>query len=110
MAGESNTWQKVQELLDQIEKSMLSTLPPEGISHTLADAIALGMYWRCMSLFRSIILLLTNNQPEEALMLWRSLFTDSLRMRELEAAGKKDRIAIELGHYASSVEQTKKRL
>jgi hypothetical protein len=42
-------------------------------------------------------------------MLWRSLFTDSLRMRELAAAEKKVRIAIELGHYAYSLEQTKKR-
>jgi hypothetical protein len=89
MAEESNTWQKVQELLNQIEERMLATLPPEGVSLTPADLIAAGMYWRCMSLFHSIILLLNNNQPEEALMLSRSLFTDSLRMRGLEAAGKK---------------------
>jgi hypothetical protein len=87
MAEKSNTWQKVQEHLAQIEKRMLATLPQEGVSITPADAIAVGMYWRCMSLFRSIILLLNNNQPEEALMLWRSLFTESLRMRELKAAG-----------------------
>ena len=89
---------------------MLSALPAEGISVTPPDAIAVGMYWRCMSLFRGIVLLLNNNLPEEALMLWRSLFTDSLRMRELEAAGKQDRMAIELGHYASSLERTKERV
>jgi hypothetical protein len=89
MAEKSNTWQKVQELLAQIEKRMLAALPQEGVSVTPADAIAVGMYWRCMSLFGSIILLLNNDQPEEALMLWRSLFTESLRMRELEAAGKR---------------------
>jgi hypothetical protein len=109
MAEKSNTWQKVQELLAQIEKRMLAALPQEGVSVTPADAIAVGMYWRCMSLFGSIILLLNNDQPEEALMLWRSLFTESLRMRELEAAGKSDRIAIQLGHYAFSLERTKRR-
>ena len=110
MVDESDTWQKVQELLDQIEKRILSTLPPEGISVKPADTIAVGMYWRCMSLYHSIILLLTNNQPEEALMLWRSLFTDSLRLRELEAAEVKDRLAIQLGHYASSLERSKRRI
>jgi len=89
---------------------MRSAFPAEGISVTPADAVALGIYSRSMSLFRSIILLLSNNQPEEALMLWRSLFTESLRMRELAAEGRKDRIAIELGHYAYSLEQTKQRL
>lgn len=89
---------------------MDAAFPTEGISVTRADRIALDIYTRCMSLFRSIALLLNNNQAEEALMLWRSLFTDSLRMRELAAAEKKDRIAIELGHYAYSLEQTKQRL
>src|SRR5215213_2451653 len=110
MAENSNVWEGVRELLEQIEETMLAALPAEEISVTPVDAVALGMYWRCMSLFRSIVLLLNNNQAEEALMLWRTLFTDSLRMRELEAAGKKDRIAIELGHYVNSVERTKQRL
>jgi Family of unknown function (DUF5677) len=109
MAGNSNAWEDVGEVLEDIEERLLSSVPVEEISVTPADAIALSMYWRCMSLFRSIILLLSNNQPEEALMLWRSLFTDSLRMRELAAAEKKDRIAIELGHYAYSLERTKQR-
>jgi hypothetical protein len=109
MAGNSNAWEDVREVLERIEEMLLSSVPVEEISVTPADAIALGMYWRCMSLFRSIALLLNNNQAEEALMLWRSLFTDSLRMRELAAAEKKDRIAFELGHYAHSLEQTKRR-
>jgi hypothetical protein len=110
MAGNSNAWEDVREVLERIEERMDAAFPTEGISVTRADRIALDIYTRCMSLFRSIALLLNNNQAEEALMLWRSLFTDSLRMRELAAAEKKDRIAIELGHYAYSLEQTKQRL
>jgi len=110
MTEQSNNWKEVRQLLEQIEEKMLSSLPAEGVSVTPADAIAVGMYWRCISLYRGILLLLDNNQPEEALMLWRSLFTDSLRIRELEAAEKKDRLAIELGHYASSLERTKHRI
>jgi hypothetical protein len=110
MAGNSNAWEDVREVLERIEERLLSSVPVEEISVTPADAVALGMYWRCMSLFRSIALLLNNNQAEEALMLWRSLFTDSLRMRQLAAAEKKDRIAFELGHYSDSLERTKQRL
>jgi len=110
MAGDSNAREEVREVLERIEDRLLSSVPAEVISVTPAEAIAVGMYWRCMSLFRSITLLLNNNEPEEALMLWRALFTDSLRMRELEAAGGKDRIAFELGHYASSLERTKQRI
>jgi hypothetical protein len=109
MAGDSNAWEEVREVLERIEDRLLSSVPEE-ISVASADEIALGMYWRCISLFRSITLLLNNNQPEEALMLWRALFTDSLRMRELEAAEEKDRIAYELRHYAKSVEQKKQLL
>jgi hypothetical protein len=109
MAEESNVWEGVRDLLERIEERMDAAFPAEGISVTPADAIALGIYSRCVSLFRSIVLLLSNNQPEEALMLWRSLFTDSLRMRELAAVGKEDRIPIELGHYAYSLERTKQR-
>lgn len=107
MAGNSNAWEDVREVLERIEDRLLSSGPAEEISVAPADAIALNMYFRCISLFRSITLLLNNNQGEEALMLWRALFTDSLRMMELEAAGKKDRIAYELGHYANSRKRTK---
>jgi hypothetical protein len=110
MAGDIKAWEAVREVLERIEEKLLSSGPAEEISVAQADAIALNIYFRCISLFRSITLLLNNNQAEEALMLWRALFTDSLRMRELEAAGKKDRIAIELGHYVNSVERTKQRL
>jgi hypothetical protein len=110
MTGNSNAWEDVRNLLERIEERMDAAFPAEGISVTRADRIALDIYTRCMSLFRSIALLLNNNQAEEALMLWRSLFTDSLRMRQLAAAEKKDRIAFELGHYSDSLERTKQRL
>jgi hypothetical protein len=110
MAEHSKAWEAVREVLELIEERLLSSVPAEEISVAKADVIALNMYFRCISLFRSITLLLNNNQGEEALMLWRALFTDSLRMRELAAAGKKDRIAYELRHYANSLERTKQRL
>jgi hypothetical protein len=70
MAEESNVWESVRDLLEHTEERLNAALPAEGISVTPPDAIALGMYSRCMSLFRSIVLLLSNNQPEEAVMLW----------------------------------------
>jgi hypothetical protein len=110
MAGDSKAWEAVRDVLERIEERLLSSGPAEEMSVAGADVIALNMYFRCISLFRSITLLLNNYQAEEAFMIWRSLFTDSLRMRELEATGGKDRMAIELRHYANSVERTKQRL
>ena len=45
------------------------------------------MYWRCVSLFRSVLILLDNHYPEEALFLARSLFEESLRLMQLNDAG-----------------------
>lgn len=45
------------------------------------------MYWRSMSIFRSILILLDNHYPEEALFLARSLFEESLQLMQLNDAG-----------------------
>lgn len=66
---------------------MLDSTPREVIELSPPDAHALGMYWRCVSLFRSLLILLDNNFPEEALFLARSLFEESLRLMQLNDAG-----------------------
>jgi len=71
MADESNVWEGIRDLLELIEERMDAAFSAEEISVTPAGTIALGICSRCMSLFRGIVILLSNNQPEEALMLWR---------------------------------------
>ncbi len=87
MSEESNVWQDVRGLLERIKEKVLSSSPSKEITVATADGLTLGMYWRCVSLFRSVLILLDNNQPEEALILARSLFAESLRLMELEDAG-----------------------
>jgi hypothetical protein len=66
---------------------VLDSTPREVIELSPLDAHAIGMYWRCVSLFRSLLILLDNHFPEEALFLARSLFEESLRLMQLNDAG-----------------------
>lgn len=106
MSEESNVWQDVRGLLERIKEKVLSSSPSKEITVATADGLTLGMYWRCVSLFRSVLILLDNDQPEEALILARSLFAESLRLMELEDAGT-EREAILLGYYTRSLERSK---
>lgn len=106
MSEESNVWQDVRGLLERIKEKVLSSSPSKEITVATADGLTLGMYWRCVSLFRSVLILLDNDQPEEALILARSLFAESLRLMELEDAGT-EREAILLGYYVQSLERSK---
>lgn len=66
---------------------MLDSTPREVIELSPPDLHALGMYWRCVSLFRSLLILLDNHFPEEALFLARTLFEESLQLMQLNDAG-----------------------
>ena len=84
MAEESNVWSDVRGLLERIEVRVRSSILPENFSVTTINGQVLDIYQRCKSLFRSVLILLDNNQPEEALIIARSLFVESLRLMELE--------------------------
>jgi hypothetical protein len=104
MAQGSDPWNNVRELLARIEELMSSSHPRGGFDVARPDEATLSMYWRCVSLFRSVLLLLDNRYPEEALILARSLFEESLRLKELQDAGN-DREAFLVGYYAEALER-----
>jgi hypothetical protein len=104
MAAESNVWTDVRALLERIKEEVRSSRPSGEISVAPADGLILNMYQRCVSLFRSVLILLDDNQPEEALILARSLFVESLRLMELEDAGT-ERAVLTLGHYRESLKR-----
>jgi hypothetical protein len=56
-------------------------------------AYILGMYWRCVRLFEATLLLLKSELPDEATIVARSLFEESLRLQQL-AADETDRDAL----------------
>lgn len=51
---------------------------------THVGAFAMSMFWRSRRLFEGILLLLRHGQPEEAIILGRSLFEECLRLREVQ--------------------------
>jgi hypothetical protein len=69
MVEDSNIWKDSRELLERIEGQALASRPREAITVETPDLLTLQMYWRCVSLFRSALILLENNHPEEALIL-----------------------------------------
>lgn len=66
----------------------------------------LGMFWRSRRLLRGVIALLESGLPEEALIIGRSLFEDSLRLRQL-AEEPENRGALTMGWVIASLEKKK---
>ena len=49
------------------------------------DQHMIGMFWRAVRLYDGVLILLKNQLPEEAAILARSLFEDSLHLQQLDA-------------------------
>jgi hypothetical protein len=75
---------------------------PEDVDQV--DFIILSMFWRARGLFEGSRVLLENNLSEEGLILGRALFTESLRLMELERAGDK-RGELVLGWLLASIQR-----
>lgn len=90
--GWRNTRQFLEEVLD-----LAHGLSPEGeFEVSIPDSVAIGMYWRCTRLFRATIVLLEDKLPEEALIIARSLYLESLFLMELSEA-ETEKESLELG-------------
>jgi hypothetical protein len=66
------------------------------------DAFILGMYWRSRALLEAVDALLQVRLPDEALIIWRSLFEQSLRLQELGNSGS-SRVALLLAWYNAAL-------
>jgi hypothetical protein len=94
--------ERVFSLLERVEKAIMGYGPKDFFEATLSDTFILPMYSRCRSLFQGVVALLKREFPEEALILGRSLFIESLRLTELaEAQGT--RMAKILGWASESI-------
>jgi hypothetical protein len=88
----------VLEFLRRVESAIRANKPTDSISVTSADQFLVHLSSRVRSHYRGVLCLLDADLPEEAMGLARSLFTDSLRLQELEAAGD-GRAALMLGWH-----------
>jgi hypothetical protein len=92
-------------LLHRLDEVTREAVPSESdVPHV--GFYILGMFWRSRRLLRGATALLDSGLPEEALIIGRSLFEDSLRLRQL-AEEPANRGALMMGWVNSSLEEKK---
>jgi uncharacterized protein DUF5677 len=71
-------------LLDELREAFNARLPLATLFEaSSAIGVVLARLWRCARLFDAIVLLLREKLPEEAAILCRPMFEDSLKLREM---------------------------
>ncbi len=88
------------------KEAAFAVAPTTGQAMAPVDFPVLGLFHRSLRLFDGIVALLEKDLPEEALILGRSLFSDALRLAEVEQAGDQ-RKALLLGWANSGIEEKK---
>jgi hypothetical protein len=84
---------------------LVRTAPPKGAAEMPTHfAFIAGMFWRCLRLYDGALLLLKAELPEEAAFLARSLFEESLRLRQLNDEPD-HRAALVLGWLNDSLQE-----
>lgn len=78
---------QVAALLARTRDEVLKCVPNDYFAIASVDGFVVSLSWRSFRLFDGIVALIDKNLPEEALILSRALFTDALRLAELQAAG-----------------------
>lgn len=107
MPEKESLWEKI---LPRAEKilHLVDESRPKGL-FDISPAIYLhiaAMFWRAFRLYNGVLILLKADLPEEAAILARSLFEESLRLQEL-AGNDKNRDALILGWANSSAGELK---
>jgi hypothetical protein len=77
------TWPDVLALAKELLQEIRDRTPKQAVEVQTAHALILGMFWRAVRLYQGILLLLEAHLPEEAAILARSLFEESLRLCQL---------------------------
>lgn len=97
-------WQLVEAECEALLTSLRGTASTSAHEMPSHYAHILGMYWRCVRLFDAALQLLKAELPEEAAIIARSLFEDSLRLQQV-AADDVDRDALVLGWANDSISE-----
>ncbi len=97
-------WREIAPLLLRFLSLAQAVAPKADVTIPTADIHVLGMFWRSTRLFRGGLALIETDLPEEAGFLGRSLFEESLRLRELAERAER-RHALTLGWANSSIDE-----
>jgi hypothetical protein len=88
--------ERSKELMRRVREIVLGHHEGEVVEMTPVDAYVLMMYSRIRSLLQGVCVLLNDRLPEEAIILGREMFTDSLNLMEI-ASREADRASLILG-------------
>jgi hypothetical protein len=98
------SWNDVLSNAKQLSSAVKDNVPKHALEIPTAHAFILGMFWRTVRLYDGTLLLPEAQFPEEAAILARSLFEESLRLRQL-GADKANRDALILGWANTSINE-----
>jgi hypothetical protein len=104
MSQPSSLWHEIQQHADRVLELVRGAAPKAEIEMPTHHGFILGMFWRCLRLYDATLLLLKAELPEEAAFLARSLFEESLRLKQLDEEPKA-RTAIVLGWVNRSIDE-----
>jgi hypothetical protein len=96
---------RVNELLRRTSTLLASRRDMPATTKPRHEAEILALYARASSHFEAIMILIRRDHPEEAFILIRSLFVESLRLRELAEADTTSRIALIAGWTRDSLKR-----
>jgi len=97
-------WGEVIAQADKLLQLVADSPPKESFEIQPAQAHIAGMFWRSRRLYEGVLILLKAELPEEAAILARSLFEESLRLQQL-AAEPENRDGLILGWANNSINQ-----
>lgn len=75
------------DLLDRIHKAAAEIAPTAPIEVRIHDGLVMGMFWRARSLFEGTKILLEHDLADEAMILARSIFEESMRIGQIRLEG-----------------------
>jgi hypothetical protein len=95
MAVTDALWQTIEPHAARLLTVLQQTVPKGPSEIRTHYVFILGMFWRSVRLYHGILVLLKAQLPEEAALLARSLFEESLRLRQLaDEPGNRDALVL----------------
>jgi hypothetical protein len=89
-------------MLDEARRTVESVLPRERVEFRTIDAPAMMMFSRTRRLYRACVTSLRADLADEAMILGRSIFTESLRLGEMADAGD-DRVQFAVRWFSDGI-------
>jgi hypothetical protein len=102
--SEASDRQAMFEVLRRLRDELRRIVPSGNVQGTPFDGVILSMFWRTVRHYDAIVILLERDLPEEAAELSRSLFEESLKLRQV-GEDQDRRLALVAQHLQNGITQ-----